>query len=226
VRVTPRSDARAIEIAQAVMARMGGWESWDRTRFVSWRFFGGRQHYWDRENGAIRIESETDDGRWLWLMNVHDGTGRVWRDGTALVADELREALEQGREIWINDSYWVFMPYKLLDPGVTLRHAGQRPLPDGRAADVLELTFEPGVGVTPQNRYEVFVARDSGLVEQWSFFREASDAEPAFSLPWAKWQRFGEILLATDHGQGKDWALAVHAALPASVFDDPAPVSR
>ena len=32
------------------------------------------------------------------------------------------------------------MPFKLLDPGVTLRHVGERTLDGGRPADVLELT--------------------------------------------------------------------------------------
>lgn len=41
---------------------------------------------------------------------------------------------------------------------------------EGRVSDVIELTFE-GVGVTPENRYEVFVARDTRCPSRCSWFR-------------------------------------------------------
>ena len=157
----------------------------------------------------------------LVLMNIHTKLGRVRAAGEEVQDPEkLDEYPTLGHEVWVNDSYWMFMPYKLLDPGVTLRHTGERELEDGRLADVLDLTFGEGVGYTPENRYEVFVARDSGLVEQWSFFAEADAPEPQFTMPWAAWRKFGHIWLATDHGQQKDWDIAVHAVLPRSVFTE------
>ena len=225
VKVASDSDPRAVEIAQAVMERMGGWESWDGTRCLSWKFFGRRTHYWDRWSGDVRIEGQADDHEYLWLMNVDSMKGRVWKAGEEISdPDELSEALETGHKIWVNDSYWLVMPYKLLDPGVTLEYSGERAMQDGRPADVLELTFGEGVGYTPDNRYEVFVARDTGLVEQWSFYRNAKDEEPGFTLPWEGWQQFGRIMLSTGRGRGMDWEIAVHDAPPASVFTSPEPV--
>jgi hypothetical protein len=222
VQVTDASDARAIEIAQSVMAKMGGWESWDATRYLSWHFFGGRVHHWDRYTGDVRISGKAGEHTWLWLMNVSSREGRVWKNGTELSDPaELAEALETGRKIWVNDSYWVVMPYKLLDPGVTLKYSGERAMEDGRVADVLDLTFGEGIGYTPQNRYEVFVARDTGLVEQWAFFSNAEETEPRFTMPWKGWQKFGRIMLATGRGRDADWRIAVHDALPESVFNDP-----
>ncbi len=220
------SDARAVEIARSVLAAMGGAEAWEATRYVSWRFFGRRLHFWDRHTGDIRSESPARRDRegverpaLLVLMNVHTRRGRAWENEVEVLDPaKLGEALDLGHQMWVNDSYWMFMPYKLLDPGVRLRYAGERPLADGRPADVLDLTFEPGVGYTPENRYEVYVGRDSGLVEQWSFYAEASAGEPQFTLPWAGWMRFGRILLATDHGEEADWEIAVHDTLPAAVF--------
>jgi len=219
---TERPDPRAVALAEATLERMGGRVAWDATRWVRWDFFGGRRHWWDRHTGDVRIEA--DD--LLILMNVNDRTGRAWRAGVELEGGERDEALASGHEMWVNDSYWMFMPYKLLDPGVTLRWVGERSMQDGRPADVVELTFDPGVGYTPQNKYEVFVGRESGLVEQWSYWADAADAEPKFTLPWADWKPFGRIRLATSKGRGKDWNIAVPESLPRSVFTDPAPVER
>lgn len=215
------SDPQAVAVARRVLNQMGGQDQWQATRYIRWTFFGRRTHYWDRWTGDIRIENKPR----TILMNIHTMKGSVWEDGERIQdPDALKEALDQGRKIWINDSYWMFMPYKLLDPGVTLSYEGERLLEDGRPAAVLGLTFAEGVGVTPENRYEVFVARDTGLVEQWSFFSKADDRSPGFTLPWAGWTRFGRILLAKNHGQGKDWKIAVFEHLPAAVFAEPGPV--
>lgn len=215
-------DPQARAIAEGVMQAMGGQEAWDGTRMISWKFMGGRQHYWDKWTGDIRIEiPESQRGpETLILMNLNTREGRVWAAGQELTGEELAQGLEQGWRAWVNDAYWMFMPYKLLDPGVNLRYVGEEIMADDREADVLEMTFE-SVGVTPQNRYLVYVARDSGLVEQWSYFASRDDAEPGFTAPWAGWQRFGGIMLATDKGRGRDWAIRVWDSVPAGLFTDP-----
>ena len=221
VQVSEESDPKAIEIAQTVMEAMGGWEAWDATRYVSWNFFGNRRHWWDRQTGDIRIEL----GDALILMNIHTKRGRAWEGGEEVThADTLALRMDRSHKIWVNDSYWMFMPYKLLDPGVTLRYGGEKAMEDGRAADVLVLTFGEGAGYTPENKYEVFVARDTGLVEQWTFYRDLDDEEPGFTLPWTGWEKFGGILLSTGRGRDKDWDISVPETLPESVFTSPDPV--
>lgn len=211
-----RSDARAVELAHEVTQRLGGAHAWRDTRYVTWNFFGRRRHVWERATGRVRIEFEDQ----LVLMNVHDKTGRAWRGGAPLTdPDELAQALEQGYGWWINDSYWMFMPYKLFDPGVTLTWVGASELEDGRSARAIDLTFD-AVGLTPENRYRVHVD-DDGLVAQWDFYQRADDDAPTLSMPWSAWQRFGTIELATDHGRGADWAIAVPQNVPDDVFTTP-----
>jgi len=222
------SDAKAVEIAEAVMERLGGRQAWEATRYIRWDFFGSRKHYLDKQTGNVRMEipERRDDGgelqqpELLVLMNVHTKQGRVWAAGEPAEGEKLQEYLDLGHQVWINDSYWMFMPYKLLDPGVTLRYAGERELEDGRPCDALDMTFGEGVGYTPENRYVVCVARDTGLVEQWSFFSEAEDEQARFTLPWGGWSQFGRIWLATEHGQGKDWKIAVEEHMPPSLFTE------
>ncbi len=171
------SDAEAVALADRVMLRLGGREAWDATRFVAWKFFGSRLHVWDKHTGDIRVEGTDRETKetYLILMNLQTKTGQAWRSGEQITdSDALAELLELGESAWINDSYWMFMPYKLKDTGVALKYVGERALLDGRRADVLELTFRD-VGRTPENRYEIYVAKDSSLIEQWDFFTTASD---------------------------------------------------
>ncbi|RMF56260.1 MAG: hypothetical protein D6748_13930, partial [Calditrichaeota bacterium] len=142
------SDPRAIEIADRVMQALGGRDAWDNTRYLQWRFFGRRLHIWDKWTGRLRLES----GDLLILMNINTRTGKVWKEGEAIThPDSLQKYLDFGYKAWINDSYWLLMPYKLKDTGVTLRYAGEAKTEDGRIADILHLTFKD-VGVTPQNK--------------------------------------------------------------------------
>lgn len=214
------SDAMAIQIAENVMENLGGWENWDKTRYVTWRFFGRRLHVWDKWTGNVRIEN----GDMTILMNINTKEGRVWENGEPVVnPDTLAQRLERGYRMWVNDSYWVFMPYKLKDTGVTLKYMGDGETEDGNPAHMLRLTFE-NVGVTPQNKYDVYVDKESNMVTQWSYYRNASDEDPGFTLPWKNWQKYGNIMISDDRGRSKHSDIAVFDELPASVFESPKPV--
>ena len=214
------SDVRAIEIADAVMKKMGGRVNWDRTRYLTWRFFGRRLHVWDRWTGDVRFE----DADRVTLMNVHSRGGRVWQGGGEIAEpDSLKKYLDRGYRAWINDSYWLVMPYKLKDSGVTLKYAGEAKMGNGRDAFVLTLTFK-NVGVTPQNKYDVYVDKERMLVEQWAFYRNASDAEPRFVGPWTDWVPHGRILLSANRGRTSHTDVAVFDDLPRAVFESPEPV--
>ncbi len=215
-----QSDEKAVAVADEVMEALGGQSAWDNTRCLTWSFFGRRTHVWDKFTGDLRYENEDT----LVLMNLNTKKGRAWKNGEE-VSDPaaLEEALYSAESRWINDSYWVFMPYKLKDPGVTLKYLGIGTTEAGDEADVLELTFE-GVGRTPENKYEVFVDAESRLVTQWNYYPKASDPEPRFKVPWLDWTRKGQILLSANRGERKHENVAVLEGVPESVFQSPDPV--
>ncbi len=223
------SDAKAVEIADQVMEKMGGRKNWDATRFVTWKFFGRRMHVWDKHTGNYRLEFQDrrTQSNMLVLMNLNTQKGRAWNSGEEITdADSLQKVLKQANSAWINDSYWVFMPYKLKDSGVTLKYHGEGKMTDESDAHILQLTFKD-VGDTPQNRYLVYVNKSTMLVEQWDFFRNAEDEKPGFQIPWTNWKQYGKILLSDKRGQGRDGSerghsdLAVFETLPAAVFENP-----
>ena len=214
------SDPKAIALADEVMAAMGGRANWDATRYITWRFFGFRLHVWDKWTGDIRFEQ--DD--LTVLMNIHSKEGRAFvAEKEISDPDTLAAKLDHGYRAWINDSYWLVMPYKLKDTGVTLHYRGLEATEDGRPAEVLELTFKD-VGVTPQNKYAVWIDQESRLVTQWAFYREATDAEPRFTGPWTNWQRHGSILLSDGRGERQHTDVAVLDKLSRKVFTSPDPL--
>ena len=93
------------------------------------------------------------------------------------------------------------MPYKLRDPGVALAYAGEEK--KGREAwDKLQLTFD-GVGLTPKDKYWIWVNRASGLVDRWEFVLKGDKTAPV-PFEWKGWKAYGRIQLANERLNPKD----------------------
>ncbi len=230
------SDVKATGLADLVMKKLGGRKAWDKTRYLTWNFFGSRRHIWDKHTGDLRIDAtDRESGAAVViLMNVLTNEGRAWREGSEITEQAaLRKMLHDGLSWWINDSYWLVMPYKLKDTGVTLKYAGVGSTLEGREADILQLTFSD-IGRTPGNKYLVYVVRASTLVEQWDFYRNADDEQPMFQIPWRKWTEYpteyGPIMLSGNRGERDGRAMeltdiAIFDELPQAVFASPEPVT-
>ena len=216
------SDAKAIALADTVMSKMGGRKNWDNTRYIHWNFFGRRTLLWDKWEGKVRIEILED--KTIYLVDVNNDSGQVFKDGMAISQpDSLKKYIGKGKSIWINDSYWLVMPFKLKDSGVTLKYQGSAATKEGEDAEVLALTFE-NVGDTPQNKYQVYVDKSTGLVCQWDFFTNATDPEPRFSTPWKDYKTFGNILLSGERGMAQLTEIKVLESIPEAAFTSFEPV--
>jgi len=210
------SDEKAIEIADKVMEAMGGRKAWDRTRYIEWDFFGARKLIWDKKKGMVRINYHNEDQQ--AVINIHTRAGQVRKNGDLITQpDSLAKYLDRAYRTWINESYWLVMPYKLKDSGVTLKYLGEDTTRNGDPAFKLQLTFDE-VGVTPQNKYYVWVNRNSYLVTQWAYFRENSMEEPNFITPWADYNKYGEILLSGGRGDRQLTDIAVPDRVPEGTF--------
>jgi len=210
------SNPVAITIADKVMNAMGGRKNWNETQYIYWNFFGARTLLWDKKNEIVRVESLRDDFK--AIVNLKTNEGSVFKDGVEMTnADSLTKYLDRAKRIWINDSYWLVMPFKLKDSGVTLSYLGEGETQSGEAAHVLRLTFE-GVGVTPQNAYNVWVSNETSLVKQWAYFPNASDENPGFTLPWEDYFKSGNILLSGERGDRDLTDIKVLDSVPAEIF--------
>lgn len=215
------SDAKAIEIADQVMETMGGEKNWDATKHIRWNFFDVRSHFWNKRTGDVRIESLKDD--LVILMNIDKMKGKVFKNGSEVIhPDSVKRYIEDGKKWWINDSYWLVMPFKLKDPGVTLKYIGEDE--KDPQTEILQLTFEE-VGVTPENKYWVYVDKNEKLITKWAYFKKASQAEPDFVMPWENYQKHGEILLSGNRGEGSLTNIAVYETLPNEVYRSFDPVN-
>lgn len=193
------SDEKAILIADQVMEAMGGRQNWESVRVLKWNFFGSRKLVWDKHTGQVRIDFLKENLK--IILNLHSKTGKAMRNDSLFTQGPVYEQLmEKGESVWINDSYWLVLPFKLKDSGVTLKYMGEANTQAGATAEVLQLTYK-NIGKTPDNKYLVYVDKQSHLITQWDYYPSATDEEPRFQIPWNNYKQFGPILLSGDRGK-------------------------
>ncbi len=203
---SPASDPRAVEIADQVMAALGGRERWDRLRVLRWTFEvavndtmrPARRHSWDKHTGWHRVDGATAAGQpFCYIENLNDSTGMAWVNGNPIEGDSLKKLMRRARGQWINDSYWFLMPYKLRDPGVTLKYDGELKDSTGAVYDRLAMSFE-NVGMTPGDRYWVHVNRANHRVERWEHLLQGAQLPPV-AWTWEAWEAHEGLWFPTAH---------------------------
>ncbi len=193
--------AQAVELARQSMAAMGGEERFAAARLLRFDFVpvrdgkatGAYHHWWDRRTGAYRLEGVSKEGMpFRILFDVGSKQGRAWLGDREVSGDELAHWLQVGYGRFINDSYWLLMPWKWLDPGVNLSYVGRKSV-DGQEYDVVTLSFGSGVGLTSNDRYWAYVSTRTHLMERWEYVLETEEGAPGTTPPtaWA-WQDWKE----------------------------------
>lgn len=203
------SDPRAVRVAEQVMKALGGRAAWDALPGIRWSFGSSvrdtvrsvRRHAWNKHTGEHRVQGNLRSGEpFVLLHTVGDTTsGLAWVNGNPIEGDSLRSLLRRAHAMWINDTYWLLMPYKLRDPGVTLTWEGEVK-EGGHTYDKLGLAFD-GVGLTPGDRYWVWVNRRNSRVERWEMLLQGRQPPPTV---WTleDWQQHDGLWFATSHRQG------------------------
>ena len=198
-----KSEAKAIQLAEAVATAAGGRKKFNAIGYLSFRFvvvadtnrLAEWQHHWDRRTNRYRVEGVMRDGRHLLaFFNLDTQEGKAFIDSEPAAGDETRRLLGLAYSRYINDTYWLLFPFKLSDPGARLQYEGTRRIDDSEF-EVLRLSFVEPVGLTPDNVYRAFIDTRTNLIGRWEY-QATSEAEPV-GARWEGWQDFGGIRLAT-----------------------------
>ncbi len=202
-----KSDPQAIQVVEQMWQALGGKTTWQKARYISFHWIVERdghtladyRHDWDRYTNRYRLEGIIRGGQHLVaLLNLDTKDGEVYLNGQKVTTDStLNKTLGFAYARFINDSYWLLMPYKLNDPGVILKYQGEDET-EGRKSDVVQVTFEH-VGLTPEDTYWAYIDKEDHLMHRWAYVLQDQprDAEPTVAW-WEDWQPFGGIKLATN----------------------------
>lgn len=199
------ADPLAAEIAKQLTDAMGGRAAWEELPYLRFDFVvvsEGKEsarfrHWWDKKNGRARVEGPDDKGQAVAaIFSLADRRGISFTDGMPDAdSASIASHIQSGYERWVNDTYWLVMPFKLRDPGTRLQHARTEAGESGETYDVLELSFSPGVGLTPDDRYWLYVNRATHLIDRWEFVLTGRQPPPQ-GASWESWTSVGPVRLS------------------------------
>lgn len=180
------SDAKAHQLAHDVWEASGG-ENWAKAKALDFTFIveqdgnqlASAEHHWDIAAGTDRVKWKGKD------VTVNLAAPTQDEDGKAAYAR------------WVNDSYWLIAPLKILDPGVKLGYEGLKES-EGAQCETVRVSFEQ-VGLTPGDQYLLYIDPQTKLVRAWDYM---PDSETTVHGTWEKYEPLGGLQLATEHSFG------------------------
>jgi hypothetical protein len=231
------SDQAALVLVDKMIEAMGGSAAWQNARYLRFDWVIEREgqppgvvrHLWDRLEDRYRVEWQDRDGKQLVaLFYVSTRTGTIYVNGEPARDEDAQKYLDLAYGRFINDTYWLLMPWKLKDPGVNLRYVGPTQV-DGQPYQLLHASFE-AVGLTPGDQYWAYINPKTHVMDRWAYFLESFEGTPslekATSWNWRRWEDVGGgVRLAREKLRvDRPWrihfpVLAILKEVPAGVFD-------
>jgi len=196
----------ALGLAQRVFDHAGGKEGLARVQNLVFTFKAGqstKRLFWDLRARKVRVEYPEPPPGFVLGVRISVLVFDIAKDENVLrhpPRPNPRAPRMSAKSDWINDSYWLLVTLKVLDPGVVLAVDPPR---EGDLAGIrrLRLRFEK-VGLTPKNEYVLHVESDTGRVVRWDYYRRGG-ANPRRVRSWAfeDYQRVGPLRLSLSRRQ-------------------------
>ncbi|HEV2721904.1 MAG TPA: hypothetical protein VG323_17925 [Thermoanaerobaculia bacterium] len=190
----------ADDLARRAIDALGGPAALEKARYFDFTFtvqHGNERvtsfpQRWDRLTGEYRV-SGRDPKRndFVVIMNVKTRKGRAWLNGEEVHDSRLTDTLDLAYRCFSNDTLWLMMPLRMLDPGVRRETVGDRSDSCGRTWDVVKLTIEG-------DTHWAWINRDTGIVEEWDMhLQNASADEPPVQVMFHDFARYGGLWIST-----------------------------
>lgn len=116
--------------------------AWDQLKFLQWEFMRGHKYVWDKQNNKVVIRWKDNQVN----LNLDDQTGKVYVKNQLVEGKKADKLRSKAWSYWCNDSFWMFAPYKIYDPGTS------RSIVEHEGKEALMVSYDSG-GVTPGDSY-------------------------------------------------------------------------
>lgn len=201
------SDAKALEIADRVVAAAGGQERWAAARQLRWSESVTRdgvalelEEAWDRWNGRHHQRLRTPAGDLVVMRHLYDSSGTAFgvsgRNRASLGKEEIERAMASARERWSFDSTLLFLPFLLHAPGSKLELAGEFAEEGQPPYDVLKLTFDPK-DPTRTSTYYAMVNRETNQIQRIEIVKAGDPDTKRLGYRVEGWVEVGGLKLGT-----------------------------
>lgn len=210
-----KSEPKAVEIADQVLAALGGEATWNKAKEIGWTqliFIDGKlqdwgAHSWDRWNGRHNYKRLYADGNASVAMHeLYSDSGTAYieteKGRVEQTKEDQRNIINEARKRFETDTYIMFMPYKLKDPGVKLKFSEERqeegaPADAPMKYDVIQITFDEGVGPAAGDTWYLSVDKQTHVPNMVEHVAAGKPDNERGGFLLEDWQEAGGLKFAT-----------------------------
>lgn len=200
------SDAKAIEIADQVLAAVGGPLAWDKAHELVWDeailIDGTPQkqghHAWDRWNGRHHYEFADAAGHSVVAMyELYSDVGAATADRKVVSADAKDNIVAAARKQFSISTPMLFLQFALKSPGVHLKYVEEQGEQGATEPtwDSIKVTFDPALKA--DGYYYVLVNKKTHLIDIVENVPQGKPDDYRIAYRWSDWQDVGGLKIAT-----------------------------
>ena len=164
--------------------------AWDTLNYLQWTFMGNHHYAWDKQSNIANIKWKKNEV----ILDLDQVDGVVFVDGVKITdAEKKQNLISKAWNFWCNDSFWMFAPYKVMDPGTTREVVTIEQEPDKTG---LKVTYGNG-GVTPGDVY-VWALDDDYMPTGYYMYVKILPVKGVYTS-WDNWVDINGAKLSTIH---------------------------
>lgn len=147
-----------------------------------------RSWEWEPKTGKVTYEGKDKDGKPVKVTYM--------RSELASQSDAVKKEIDPG---FINDNYWLVLPFHAYwDTSATITE-GKKKLPVGTgSATLMAVKYPSEGGYTPGDTWELYLGKDN-RIEQMVYHRGGSTKPSLVIASWTGYKNAGPLLVSTEH---------------------------
>ncbi len=164
--------------------------AWDSLNYLQWTFMNSHHYAWDKQANIANIRWKKNEV----ILDLDQLSGIAYVGGVKVSdADKTQKLVSKAWNFWCNDSFWMFAPYKVMDPGTTREIVSIDQEPDKTG---LKVTYNGG-GVTPGDVY-IWALDENYMPTGYYMYVEILPVKGVYTS-WKSWKDIGGAKLAIIH---------------------------
>jgi len=181
-----KSGNNADALAQKMLKSLN-YDAFTKTKYFRWSFPRGHHYFFNQNTNQAIIK--WDEHKVIMQLDTQEG--QAFTDETLITDDAQRKALmDKAWSYWCNDSFWMFAPFKVFDPGTTRKIVEE----DGKEALLIE--YKSG-GVTPGDSY-LWILDENYRPTGYKMWTSIIPVKGMYSS-WENWEQHNGAYYATNH---------------------------
>ena len=193
--VPATSEAQQLPPIAEKLAKTYGIDSFGQVEAIRYTFNAqlpgvdlSRSWIWEPKTDQVTYEGKDKSGKPVKITYLRSQLGSQ--------PEEVKDKIDPG---FVNDQYWLLLPFHFVWDGVAVEDAGMQKLPlgDGSAEKIVAKYSSDG-GYSPGDTWELYVGPDDRVQEM--VFRRGGPAKPGVVIAtWADHKKAGPLLFSLDH---------------------------